>query len=189
MSPVTHFLIGWVTASGCTLSRRERATVTIAAVASDVDGVGIVAEYLTRNWEEPLLWFSSYHHVWSHNLGFAVLAGVIGFTIARRRWATALLVFGSVHLHLLADLVGSRGPGGYDWPIPYLFPFSDAWVWTWQGQWELNAWPNFVVTGVVLATTFYLAWKRGFSPLEMVSANADRAFVDALRRRFPVRPT
>ena len=187
MSPITHFLVGWVTANTFELSPRERATVAVAGVASDVDGVGIVAEYLTRNWEEPLLWYSKYHHVLGHNLAFALVCGVIGFAIGKRKWTTALLAFLAVHLHLLGDLVGSRGPGGHDWPIHYLFPFSDAWVWTWQGQWALNAWPNFVVTGLVLVITFHLAWKRGVSPLEMVSPSANTAFVDTLRRRFPPR--
>ena len=52
------------------------------------------------------------------------------------------------------------------------------------GQWALNAWPNFLVTGGALALTFFLAWKRGFSPLEMISGRADRVLVDALRDRF-----
>jgi len=29
-----------------------------------------------------------------------------------------------------------------------------------------------------------LAWKRGYSPLEMISKKADTAFVDTLRRKF-----
>src|SRR5580704_18391052 len=32
--------------------------------------------------------------------------------------------------------------------------------------------------------TFYLAVRRGYSPLEMVSVQADQAFVDALGRRM-----
>jgi hypothetical protein len=187
MSPVTHFLVGWTLAGSCGLSPRDRATVTIAGVASDLDGLGLVVEYVTRDWSDPLLWYSEYHHALAHNLAFALLAGVVGLLVSGRAWTTALLAFASVHVHLLGDLVGSRGPDGHNWPIPYLFPFSDAWIWSWRGQWELNAWPNFVVTGVFLALTFYLAWKRGVSPLEMVSAAANRAFVDALRRRFPTR--
>jgi hypothetical protein len=33
--------------------------------------------------------------------------------------------------------------------------------------------------------TFWLAWRRGFSPLEMISAKADAALVMMLRHRFP----
>ncbi|MEM7246550.1 MAG: metal-dependent hydrolase [Acidobacteriota bacterium] len=185
MSPITHFLVGWVTANSQRLSQRERVVVTLAGVASDIDGAGIVAELATRSWDQPLLWYSKYHHTVGHNLSFAVLAAIVGFVVAERRWLTAGLAFLSVHLHLLGDVVGSRGPDGFQWPLSYLFPFSDRWKWTWNGQWELNAWPNFVVTFVALGLTFFLAWKRGVSPLEMVSAKANRAFVETLRRRFP----
>jgi hypothetical protein len=96
------------------------------------------------------------------------------------------MAFLSCHIHLLEDLLGSRGPEGYQWPIPYLMPFSHAGDLSWRGQWTLNAWPNFAITVALLLVTFYLAWSRGFSPLEMVSAKADTAFVAALRKRIPV---
>ena len=64
-------------------------------------------------------------------------------------------------------------------------PCSQRWQLVWNGQWALNAWPNFVITGVALIITFYLAWLRGYSPLEMISVRADTAFVAALRGRFP----
>lgn len=184
MSPVTHFLVGWIVANSADLNRKERAAVTIAGVVPDIDGIGAIAETLTRGWERPLLWYSEYHHVLGHNLGFAVMVAAVSFMVATRRWKTAVLAFLSFHLHLLGDLVGGRGPDGYQWPIPYLLPFSDAWQWTWQGQWALNAWPNFVITIAALLVTFYLAWKRRYSPLEMVSATADRTFIETLRHRF-----
>ena len=185
MSPITHFLAGWVVgnASGA-ISPRERALIAIAAVAPDVDGLGIVAEVLTRSSAHPLLWWSEYHHVLGHNLGFSLLVTGIAFLLSVRRWLIAGLVFLSFHLHLLCDLVGSRGPDGEQWPIPYLLPFSNAWQLIWRGQWELNAWPNFVITGVALLVVFALAWKRGNSPLEMVSPSANKSFVEALRHRF-----
>ncbi len=184
MSPVTHFLVGWIVANSGGLNRRERVAVTVAGVIPDIDGIGAIAETLTRGWDKPLLWYSEYHHVLGHNLGFALAVAAVSFMLATRRWKTAVLAFLSFHLHLLGDLVGGRGPDGYQWPIPYLLPFSDTWQWTWQGQWALNAWPNFVITIAALLVTFYLAWKRGYSPLEMVSASADRTFIDTLRHRF-----
>jgi hypothetical protein len=65
-----------------------------------------------------------------------------------------------------------------------LLPFSAKWQLVWSHQWALNGWQNFAISGVLLFATFYLAWLRGFSPLEMVSARADAAFVGALRQRF-----
>ena len=115
MSPVTHCLTGWVLASAAGLNRRERAVVTAAAVIPDVDGLGIVVELLTRHSQHPLLWFSEYHHR-LHTLFFAIVVSVCAFLISESRWAGAALAFVSFHLHLVEDLVGSRGPDGYGWP-------------------------------------------------------------------------
>jgi inner membrane protein len=185
MSPVTHFLSGWVLANSVSLSRRDRALVTLSAVVPDVDGLGIVVEALTRNSSHPLPWFSLYHHS-LHNLAFAVVIALLACALAEEKWKTALLSFAGFHLHLLEDLLGSRGPDGDQWPIPYLAPFSSALSLSWRGQWYLNAWPNFLITLALLAVTLYLAWARGYSPVEMVSERADREFVAALRRRFRV---
>ncbi len=110
---------------------------------------------------------------------------IVSFLLARQKTKAATLAALSFHLHLLADLVGARGPDGYQWPIPYFLPFSDAWQWPWTGQWELNAWPNFAITLALPAMTFIFAWKRGYLPLEIISTRADKAFVATLRKRFP----
>ncbi|MBL7649988.1 MAG: metal-dependent hydrolase [Candidatus Hydrogenedentes bacterium] len=183
MSPITHFLSGWLLANTVPMERRDRALVTLSAVVPDVDGLGIVAEILTRGSKHPLLWWSDYHHV-LHNVGFAVACAGLAFAIGKRRGKTALLVFAGFHLHLAGDLIGARGPDGDQWPMPYLLPFSDAWQLTWSGQWALNAWPNFLITGVALAATFVLAYIRGHSPLELISIRADSAFVRTVRNRF-----
>ena len=161
--------------------------VTLASVVPDVDGLGIVAEKLTQNSTHPLNWWSEYHHVLGHNLGFALVVTVAAAIFSQQKLKTALLVFLSFHLHLLADLVGARGPDGDQWPIPYLLPFSNKWQLTWSGQWALNAWPNFVITGALIASTILLARRRGFSPLEIFSRKLDSIFVGALRTRFPLR--
>jgi len=186
MSPVTHFLFGWMVANSTPLSRRDRGLVAVAGVIPDADGLGVIPEILTRGSAHPLPWFTLYHHT-LHNLTFAVLVALLAAAIAQRRWKTAALVFLSFHLHLLCDLAGARGPDGYQWPIPYLLPWSRAWELSWPGQWALNAWPNFVITGALLVATFYLAWRRGFSPLEIISLKLDHAFVATLRARFPRR--
>jgi inner membrane protein len=62
-----------------------------------------------------------------------------------------------------------------------LSPFSDRWKLIWTGQWELNAWPNVLITTLLLAATLYIARKKGCSPLEMVSKRADSAFVSILK--------
>ncbi len=188
MSPITHFLVSWALVGASGLKRRERAAVALAGVAPDLDGLGIIPEILTRNSGHPLPWFSEYHHVLGHNIGFAIIVTIAGFLFARaQRWKTAALVFLSFHLHLLGDIVGARGPDGYPWPIPYLLPFSHRFNIVWQGQWALNAWQNFVITGVGLVIMFLVARNQGYSPLEIVSKRADKAFVEAIRNRFPLK--
>jgi membrane-bound metal-dependent hydrolase YbcI (DUF457 family) len=185
MSPVTHFLAGWMLAGAASLSRRDKALVVGAAVAPDVDGLGAIPELLTRNSSHPLLWFSQYHHS-LHSLAFALLVTLVALLLSHQRWKTAGLVFLSFHLHLLGDLVGARGPEGYGWPIPYLKPFSNALTLSWRGQWALNGWQNFAITGVLLAATLWMAWKYATSPVELVSQRANRSLVLALRSRFPL---
>src|ERR1700731_2981433 len=187
MSPVTHFLTGWVLANAADLNRRDRAVVTLAAVVPDVDGLGIVAEILTRHSRHPLLWFSQYHHA-LHTLLFALVVSVCAFCISNRRWISASLAFVAFHLHLLEDLVGSRGPDGFNWPIPYLFPFRTRWIWRWGGQWKLDAWPNIALTSSLLFVTVWMAVKPWFSPVYIFSPTAMTLVVAASTKRFQTRP-
>ena len=190
MSPITHFFMGWAVANSIpSLTQRERAIVTWASVVPDIDGLGIVAEKLTQNSQHPLNWWSEYHHVLGHNVGFAIVVGVLAAIFAEHRVKVALLALFSFHLHLLADLVGARGPDGDQWPIPYLLPFSNKWQLTWSGQWALNAWPNFLITAVLIVAALLLARRRGFSPMEMFSRKLDKVIVDAVRARFPLQYT
>jgi membrane-bound metal-dependent hydrolase YbcI (DUF457 family) len=180
MNPITHALSGWCLAEAVPgLSGRDRAIVTAGAVAPDLDGFGMLPELLTRDARNPLLWWTDYHHTLCHNLLFAIVFAAL----FARRLRVALLAFLAVHLHLFEDVIGSRGPDGYQWPIQYLYPFSDSVMLSWDGQWFLNAWQNFAITIALLIATFVLAWKRGYSPVSLFSRRADALFVDALRRR------
>jgi hypothetical protein len=126
MSPVTHFLTGWVFANCTKLKPKDRAIVTLASVGPDLDGLGLIAELLTRNTSHPLLWFSLYHHslhtLTLHTLTFALVVAALSFALAFQKWKTGLLALLSFHLHLVEDVLGARGPDGYQWPIPYLKP-------------------------------------------------------------------
>ena len=210
MSPVTHFFAGWLVAATAdiaspgSLTRREKVLIVAAGVAPDLDGLGIIPELLTRHSSHPLLWFSQYHHE-LHSLAFAlvctlaafVIAGLLaafawgpsmrGRTMPTHPWLTAALVFISFHLHLLCDLVGSRGPDGYQWPIPYLKPFSSALQLTWHRQWALNGWQNFAVTALLLGATLWIALKYGSSPVELVSTRWNATFVQTMRARIPAK--
>lgn len=186
MNPVTHFLLSWCVANTLPDStQRDRTIVTIAGVAPDFDGFGMVPELLTRNSSKPLLWWTDYHHILGHNLGAAMVVTALALVLARppHRLLIAIAACFTFHLHLFCDVIGARGPDGDQWPIPYFSPFSSTFQWTWDGQWALNGWQNILTTIVALTITFVLAWRRGYSPLEMCSTKADRAFVNALRSR------
>jgi membrane-bound metal-dependent hydrolase YbcI (DUF457 family) len=165
------------------ISTREKAMVVAAAVVPDIDGLGIIPELLTRNSAHPLLWFSQYHHS-LHTLAFALVVTLLCWFMAEQRWKTAFLVMLSFHLHLLCDLIGSRGPDGDSWPIPYLSPISHTLQLTWHGQWPLNGWQNIAITVLMLSATFWIAYRYGSSPLELASPQVNHRFVDVLRSRF-----
>jgi inner membrane protein len=183
MNPVEHFFAGWAVANVVPLERRDRMLVTIAGVIPDLDGFGLLPELLTRGTKHELYWWTDCHHILGHNIGFALLCTAAAFLVARRRALTALLVALSFHLHLLCDVIGARGPDGYQWPIPYLLPFSNAWQWAWSGQWALNAWQNVVIMIVLLLFALWVAVRRGHTPVELFSARGDDAVAAVLRAR------
>ena len=182
MSPLTHFLLGWsVAGTDTSLTPRERAAVTLAGVVPDIDGMGVIWDLISRSGNFDF--YQRYHHVFGHNLFFGLLVAACGLLFGVRKRLVAALLFVSFNLHLLGDLLGARGQGDDFWAVPYFWPLSDR-DYYWSGQWPLNGWQNFVITGILLSLMFYLAVKRGYSPLEMVSPRADRAFVRTLRNRF-----
>jgi hypothetical protein len=182
----THLLTGWALANAASLERRERAIVTAAAVVPDLDALGLLVEHTPLHAVVPGHWFSDYHHVATHNVGAALVVFALSLAICRGGWRGPLVAMAAFHLHLLADIAGSRGPDGFQWPVPYLLPFSARWQLTWAGQWALNGWPNALLTVALLGLALRLAWRRGYSPVELVSARADAKVVEALRGRFGI---
>lgn len=176
--------MSWAVANTADLSRRDRLLVTLCGVVPDMDGAGFIAELWTENTASPLIWYSRYHHVLCHNLALGLLLAAAVLLWGRRKWMAAGLALAAFHLHLLADLIGSRGPDGYQWPIAYLFPFAADRQLTWDGQWGMNAWPNILLTLFFLGVTLYLTYKRGRSPLEFISSKADKILVSRLHHRF-----
>jgi hypothetical protein len=113
MNPLTHLLTRWVVANAADLTPRDRALVTMSGVVPDIDGIGIVAEIATEQTTRFLPWWSKYHHVFCHNLGFGLLLGIIVLLAATRRWMSVFLALTAFHLHTVGDLLGSKGPDGY----------------------------------------------------------------------------
>ncbi len=101
---------------------------------------------------------------------------------AKQRWRVALLSLALFHLHLLCDLVGSRGPSPEDlWPIFYFGPFDKDPMWIWKGQWRLDGWQNRIVCLVLFACSLRLAVTRGDSVVGVFNRRADAVFVGVLR--------
>jgi len=102
---------------------------------------------------------------------------------ARHRWrvlAGGLITF---HLHLLCDLLGSRGPSPADlWPICYSEPLFRNPVWFWKGQWRLDGWQNTSIFVMVFMLALWVAVMRGHSFVGVFSQRADAVFVRVLRK-------
>ncbi len=187
MNPATHFLAGWLIANVDHLERRDRTLVTLASVIPDVDGLGILSDIASKGHGVGLTAYGQYHHVLAHNVFFGLVLAIVAYAVSKKRGFTALLVLLSFHIHLLGDLLSGRGPDGTVWSIAYLFPVLREIQFSWSGQWELNTWPNVVLTATTLLLTFYMAWRRGYSPVSIFSVPADHAVVATIRSRFPGR--
>lgn len=186
MNPVTHLLASWSVAGAARQRDRDLALATWCGVLPDIDGLGVVVDEFNELTGRPESWyFGEYHHALLHGLFGATVISLSLSLFARRRLRTFLVGFGVAHLHFLCDVVGSRGPDADDiWPIRYLAPFSERLTIRWSGQWALNAWPNILLTAVLLAFVFYRAAGDGYSPVGMFSVRADHIFVETVRARW-----
>ncbi len=166
----THLMLSWVVGHRLA-ARRDRRLVAWSGVAADLDGLSLLA---------GLDAYGRWHHVLTHGLAAALLiAGLCAFRAKDRPrvWWLGLAAF---HLHLLCDWLGS----GVDWPIQYFWPVSDTFYYSPYG-WELDAWPNWIATVVLLLVCGRLAITSGHSFAECVlPAAADGAVVASLRQRF-----
>jgi len=175
MSPGSHLLIGWLVAAKPDFSRRERVLVSLSAVAPDIDGMGLIADVASPVFGGETDFFYSYHHLLGHNLLAALLISSLAALLAsKKRLLVFALSFLCVHLHIICDVLGARGPDGYQWPIAYLYPLSSERTLVWAGQWELNAWQNQVIGVAIITLCVIVSGRKGVSPLEILSVRLDR---------------
>ncbi len=171
MNLATHGLTGWILAQSLS-DRRDRGIITAAALAADIDGVGIVSS---------LEAYQTYHHVLGHNIFVAVAITFISFILCRDRMRGAFLSFVSFHSHLLEDLLGS----GREWPLEYFWPvWRNEYAFSPPFQWELVSWQNVAITALLFVVVGWIGTKRGRTILELVSLSADRKVTEALILRF-----
>ncbi len=167
---------------------RDRTLVTLAGVLPDVDGLGIIVDVvgsLSSGNENKFHYYQQYHHILSHGWPAAIVVSLLLMCFARKKPQVLFWCLVTFHLHLLCDLVGSRGPEFGDfWPICYSEPLFRHPIWFWKGQWKLDGWQNQIIFIVLLLTSFWVAVKRGYSFVEVISHRLDVIFVKTLQKWY-----
>lgn len=184
MHIITHYLTGWAASLPLDLDTRDRGLIGVASILPDLDGIVVIGDLVQGRSLDCCELYATYHHVLCHNLLFAVVTGVAIGCLAHRKLATGAVSLLAVHLHFLADVIGSGGPDGSIWEIHSLFPFFDGGVISVSWQWALNAWPNIVLTLLLISIALITAWKHGVSPIAPFSKRADGILIAILRGRF-----
>lgn len=184
MNPITHFFISWDAANIDDFDKRDRLLLTVSGIIPDADGFGALPELLTMNSENPIIWFSKYHRLLTHNISFGIIFTIFVFFVAHKKFKTAIFSLFLFNIHLFCDIIGGAGPDGSYWPVPYLLPFSDKWQLYWEHQWLLNAWQNILITITAIIIMFIFAYKKGYSFIEIFSQKADKLFVNTVRNRI-----
>lgn len=188
MSPITHGLLSWVLGERALKDDRDVALVAAAGIAPDLDSAGIVVDaannFLGR---APTDFYASLHHWLLHGVAGALAVSALLSIGAREKGKVLVGSLIAFHLHLLCDVLGSRGPDAGEgiWPLYYLGPFTTkSGVMIWQDQWLLNGWQNVSLTLGLLIWTFYVAWRSDRSPFLPWARRVHDGFVGALRGRF-----
>jgi hypothetical protein len=191
MSPLTHLLASWIVAAKTTDNPRDCRLVTLAGVAPDLDGLGLLADWANGALATgKYYYYPQYHHWLMHGLAGALGCSALLAAFGRRRARVFCLSMLTFHLHLFCDLLGSRGPDKMDmWPILYFGPISQHPMWVWKHQWPLDGWQNFVITMALLLWSLGMAIKRGDSVVGVFNRRADKVFVATLQKwRSQLRP-
>lgn len=184
MNPITHMLVGWVALESRLAKTRDKALVCLAGLAPDLDGLGIVVDFVTRNTgAADTNYYQDFHRLLGHGLPAALVISAVAAAWAHSKLRVAALAFLAVHLHFLCDLAGSRGATVEDlWPIYYLEPLSSSVLLSWQYQWQLVGWQNMVISMALMFVAFARATVSGYSPVIIFNSAADAVFVSVLRK-------
>ncbi len=184
MSPVTHLFASWLIAAKTTDNPRDCRLVTLAGVLPDLDGAGLLVDLTNRALGREETWYyGQYHHFLLHGILGGLAMAVLFGLLARKHWRVGLMALAVFHVHLFCDLIGSRGPSPSDlWPIYYLAPWTKTPMWVWSGQWQLDGWPNRLISVVLMFACLVLPLRLGHSVVGVFNRRADRVFVQVLRR-------
>jgi len=187
MSPFAHLIGSWLVASATTNNPRDRKLVTLAGVLPDADGLGAVVDVVGAmiSGKENTFYYYQQYHVLLHGWPGAILVSLLLTCFARKKLPVLFWCLVTFHLHLLSDLIGSRGPTVSDlWPIYYSEPLFRHPIWFWKHQWKLDGWQNQTIFIVLFLTSLWLAVKRGHSFVEVFSQRLDSVFVKVLQKWY-----
>jgi len=182
MSPGQHFIISWVVSNAKPLDRKSRICITLMGILPDIDGFGYLADKVGGYFGYSTFLYQEYHHYFGHNIFFGLILSGLLARICYQRLIVFILCLIAFHLHLVADLIGSRGPDGYQWPIPYLYPFVQLEL-TWEGQWELSSWRNSAIGVLFFFIALLIVRYRHVSFFEFFSARFEKTVIDVARQR------
>ncbi|PCJ52047.1 MAG: hypothetical protein COA79_25045 [Planctomycetota bacterium] len=164
MSPGSHFIISWIGSATFLKERRERILVACAGLAPDLDGAGIIIDFITGTTN----YYQEFHHYAGHSILSAIIFTLLATIIAKnQKLLVCSLTFLVVHIHYLCDIVGSKGPDGFHWPLYYFYPFNTTFELSWSGQWELSSWQNLLVLFISFILCGLIMAKKQISPFEI----------------------
>jgi hypothetical protein len=170
----THALFGWVSSEISPLSRWDRFLVVFAAVAPDLDGLGVL--YSVEMYQK-------WHRIVFHNVIAAAIFALMAFILANEKTQVSMLAFINFCFHLICDFFGSAGPDLSKWPVYFLMPFSDE-AFVYSKQWGLVSWQNILITFILFLITCYLIHKRKRTPFSLISVKLDNKVMERVHYRF-----
>jgi inner membrane protein len=173
----THALASWLLAEAppTSMSRRDRILVLAAGLAPDLDALSLLGGIAA---------YQKWHHLLFHNVVGAAVTTMACAALARSRFTVLVLSTVAFHLHLFLDLLGSGGPDGSIWSIPYLAPFSSR-AFSWSGQWPLGSLQNVTLTGLLVLMNWAVAVRRDRTIVQAFSPRTDARVVEILKRWWP----
>jgi hypothetical protein len=182
MTPPQHFIVSWVVANSIKLDQRSRLGITWAGILPDVDGLGYVVDKVNLQFGVYSSYYADYHHFVGHNVFAGLFLATAIALVCQYKMRVFLLSLLAFHLHLLADIAGSMGGDGYQWPIYYFYPLSDFAL-TWSGQWELSSWKNSAIGVSFFVIALVLARYRQVTFFEFFSAKLEHKVAEVARQR------
>lgn len=168
MNTGAHLQFGWLVAHARGFDRAERAAITLAAAAPDLDGLTILAGPGSEI-------FYKHHHVLFHNvLSGLVYVAVVAALFSRRLLVLALCLLSFLG-HLLVDYVTAPWEMRPFWPVPTAVNLGSR-----LPGWVVQYLFQIAGMGLILACTVWLYVRHRRTPLEIISPRLDRLVTDYL---------